>query len=87
MAKALEVIGEVACLCGERVPLKQQGHGLAMYKCDWCDVSVQSHGNKSDSLLRALAGGKPAAVAVAPEAVTAASPATGGKILPRHLQR
>lgn len=63
MAKALEQIGEVHCpICAlkgrtVRVPLKQQGNGLAILTCGYCDTKIQTYSGSSgrgDSILRAV---------------------------------
>ncbi len=63
MAKALEQIGEVNCpICALRgkktlVPLKQQGNGLAILTCGYCDTKIQTYSGavgRGDFILRSV---------------------------------
>ena len=77
MAKALAQIGEVHCpICALRgrkslVPLKEQGNGLAILTCGYCDTKIQTYSGavgRGDSILRSANLEQPPA-AEAPEPV------------------
>jgi hypothetical protein len=63
MAKALQQIGEVHCpICALKgrkslVPLKEQGNGLAILTCGYCDTKIQTYSGavgRGDSILRSV---------------------------------
>lgn len=69
MSRAMTQIGTIKChCCSERIPLKEQANGLAMYSCDWCGFKGQTFATKSDKALR-----EQATLAVAPAAAPAAA--------------